>query len=365
MQIKDFISGNLRYDTTSIAADPELSQEIQTILIDQGLLSPPIDSPFGDRATAALTRFQLREGCNEPEFLGPETAAKLAEVAALGTRAPVALITLEALETTVLKLRPLASDALADTEKKTLHAGKKLDLTFFQTERKHVQIVLNEAMDGSNVWYVFADHVKIYGGEAPALPEIPDEKPPISQPPQSGEVKLPVPYKSQLDNGLNPEGSCNVTCIAMCLEYFKIPRKKTSGQFEDELYQYALDNNLSRHSPHDLAVIAQDYGAKDAFDSHATVDAVKAWLSAGNPAVTHGYFTGSGHIIVLVGYDEKGFIVHDPNGEWYSTGYDRNLPTSTNAAGREKGKFQHYSYNLIQKTCAYDGEFWVHFISNL
>lgn len=359
MKTQDFVNADLRYDISAIAADPELSQELQELLIEQGLLTPPVEVPFGERATAALTRFQQQSGCDEPEFLGPQTAEKLIEAKTRETRAPVASITLEALQATVLKLRPLDSNVLENHEKIALQAGSKLALIFSETERKHIKITLSQPMQNSAVWYVFSDHVKISGAE-PKRPDLPkDEKPAITTPSKPGEVKLGVPYKSQRDNSDNPDGSCNVTSLAMCLEFLKIPRKRNNGQFEDELYEYALDHGLSRHSPQDLAKIVKDYGAKDAFNSRATVAAVKDWLAADNPIVTHGYFTSSGHIVVLVGYNDTGFWVHDPYGEWYANGYDRNDPSGNN----EKGKYKHYSYNLIHDTCAADGEFWVHFIS--
>lgn len=362
MKIKDFVDRNLRYDATMIAADPELSQALQDLLIELSLLSPPAEAPFGARAAAALTRFQQQTGCDEPDFLGPETAAKLIEASEMGTRAPASPITLEALQTTVLKLRPLDSSALESHEKRTLQSGETLDLTFFETDRRHIKIVLGQPLQDTAIWYVYADHVRVFGGEQPAIPpEEPKDEKPVLVPSQDqpGQVKLSVPYKSQRDNGLNPDGACNVTSIAMCLEYLQIPRRESSGQYEDELYQYALDQGLSRHAAQDLAQIVQDYGASDALATHASFDEVKTWLAAGNPAVTHGYFTDFGHIIALVGYDDTGFIVHDPYGEWFADGYDRNDPNGNN----EKGKFQHYSYKLIHNTCAYDGEFWVHFIS--
>jgi hypothetical protein len=55
-----------------------------------------------------------------------------------------------------------------------------------------------------------------------------------------------------------------------------------------------------------------------------------------------------------VGFDSKGFLVHDPYGEWFESGYD----TSTS------GAYLHYSYDLIQRTCIPDGQFWVHHISS-
>jgi uncharacterized protein YvpB len=94
--------------------------------------------------------------------------------------------------------------------------------------------------------------------------------------------------------------------------------------------RYALDQGLNRHSPDDLAQIVRDYGAKDSFTQTATIDEVKDWLSHEKPAVIHGYFTRFGHIIVLVGYDSTGFIVHDPYGEWFADGYDLNNPDGNN-----------------------------------
>ncbi len=73
----------------------------------------------------------------------------------------------------------------------------------------------------------------------------------------------------------------------------------------------------------------------------------------------HGYFTDFGHIVVLAGYDEHGFLVHDPYGEWYSWGYDPNDGTEFDT----KGKYIHYSYGLIQRLCLPDHNLWLHLIS--
>jgi uncharacterized protein YvpB len=175
-------------------------------------------------------------------------------------------------------------------------------------------------------------------------------------------VRLNVPYKMQLDNKFEPYSICNVTSLAMCLEYYHaglvstfsgLVRENKNVQLEDELYQYMSDEGLNKHYPEHLAQVARDYGIKDDFTVRGTFDRCKRHLNEGNPCVIHGYFTQPGHIIVLVGYDSSGFIVHDPYGEWFSTGYRTDL----------SGKYLHYSFDLIQKTCAYDGEFWVHYLS--
>jgi uncharacterized protein YvpB len=359
MKLIDFAGANLRYDTSALTQDPELSQEVQALLIEFGLLAEA-EEPFGVRAMAALTRFQQQNDCDEPELLGPQTAAKLVEASEVGSRAPAPIITLEAIQNTILKLRPLDSTVLEANEKSSLAAGTKLELTYYEPVRKHLVLTLSQEMQGSAVWYVFSEHVKVVGGEEPKVEAPPaDEKPALTPATPPNTVRLDVPYKSQRDNINNPDGSCNVTSLAMCLEFLSIPGRRSDMALEDELYEYALDHNLSRHNPYDLAQIVRDYNAKDSFDTHATIDAVKQWLAAGHPAVTHGFFTRSGHIVVLVGYDESGFLVHDPYGEWYASGYDRNAPGVMDT----KGKFLNYSYGLIERTCCTDNEFWVHFIS--
>jgi uncharacterized protein YvpB len=115
------------------------------------------------------------------------------------------------------------------------------------------------------------------------------------------------------------------------------------------------NHDLNRHSPQDLEkLISRHYHpVKDSFTVWGTIDRCKSHLAAGNPCVIHGYFTSFGHIIVLVGYDNEGFLVHDPYGEWFESGYD------TNASGA----YLHYSYDLIRRTCIPDGQFWVHYVS--
>ncbi|MEG5234324.1 C39 family peptidase [Microcoleus sp. AT9b-C3] len=167
------------------------------------------------------------------------------------------------------------------------------------------------------------------------------------------EKLLNVRHFSQLDNRHHPSGTCNLTCVAMCLDYFKVRPKQPGKQLEDELFEYVYSKKLSRHSPEDLAKVVRAYGCKDRFTWYATIEEVIAWIDQGNPCILHGMFTRSGHIVVARGYKPGKLIVNDPNGEYFRNGYD----ITASGAGLE------YSFGLIQETCAYDGEFWVHFIS--
>lgn len=169
------------------------------------------------------------------------------------------------------------------------------------------------------------------------------------------------PYFFQLDNAQNPSGSCNVTAIAMCLHYLGIRSKDSGQQLEDELYVKCVNNGWSRHDPLGLKRVAESYrGIKDNFTTAGTFDAIRDTLTAGEPCVIHGYFTRSGHIIVVKGFDESGLLVNDPYGEWFESGYD------TDASGDSL----HYSYSMISRLCSPESvdnprDIWLHRLSRL
>jgi hypothetical protein len=258
-------------------------------------------------------------------------------------------LTLKVLNDTTIKRRPIQATELPDTEKQSLKVGQEFELHSHSIERNHVRVAFaKEQFKGFNTWYAFAGHVQVLRDGKPVFP-----------PSRPKTVKLNIPYKSQRDNMENPSGSCNVTSMAMCLEFLGAKRKETSGQFEDELYRYAENHKLSRHNPHDLATLVEAYGCRDEFRSDATIDQARNWLVDNKPCVIHGYFTSFGHIVVLAGFDETSFLAHDPWGEWNSWGYDLNVPGLSN----EKGKYTRYSYDMIRRLCIPDGSFWVHFIS--
>ena len=165
---------------------------------------------------------------------------------------------------------------------------------------------------------------------------------------------LSVPFFTQLDNLLNPHGSCNVTSIAMCLWYLGVRGDGSMPQLEDQLYRLCLTHGLSRHSPTDLAKLVKLKGKNDVFKSTATLQNIVESIDSNKPTVVHGYFTRSGHIIECHGYTSDGFICHDPYGN-YKDGY---------TGKPETGKDVFYSTQLIKDVCMPDGKLWLHSISN-
>jgi len=258
-----------------------------------------------------------------------------------------------------LKRSIAQSSQLPDDQKYLVKKGLEFAIACWVKEDRHIRFTLdlawakenNFALGHYNTWYAFdsTDFIKLEPVNAPAAASTP-----TSVQEQVTRKLLKVPYLLQLDNSENPYGSCNVTSVAMCMAFFGHPIRNNAGvQLEDELYQYCIDSGLNRHVGEDLAELFRVYGYKDEFTRHTSWDAVKAWLDKENPCIVHGYFTEFGHIIVIIGYNEKGFVVNDPYGEFFTDGYD----TTRSGAGLT------YSYNLMARTCSADGELWIHFVS--
>ncbi|MDF5710592.1 MAG: peptidoglycan-binding protein [Nostoc sp. S4] len=79
MKLQDFLGKNEKWGFEAIAKDPELSHQIQILLIGLGLLDPPADDKFGPVSTAALKEFQQLMKTGETDFLAAVTAKELIE----------------------------------------------------------------------------------------------------------------------------------------------------------------------------------------------------------------------------------------------------------------------------------------------
>jgi uncharacterized protein YvpB len=226
-----------------------------------------------------------------------------------------------------------------------------LEALAFRDIGSHYTVTLSKTLGKYNTWNIYKSHLCWL-----------DEVKPITS--STSHLIKNFPYLSQTDNKYNPYGACNVTSVAMCLAYYGMKPLNNWEQFEDELYRYMTDRGLSRHSPYHLQkvtnIYGKPYGIKNDFSERRTVEDIKSALLKNFPVIVHGYFTAFGHIVVIVGFNQHGFIVNDPYGEYWDSGYDRNTLSNPN-----KGRNLIYSYSLMNRLLSPEGpgHIFAHIIS--
>lgn len=257
----------------------------------------------------------------------------------VGDELPPSLI-FEAITETFLKKERLDSTQLGPHQLVPVETGRQWKIERVLQENGHSRQV--RLAYGAGDWWIYSPHWKEVA--TPLLVSSSDQTTELGAELSAitTENDLDVPYRSQLDNVENPHGSCNVTSVAMCLLYLGMS-ERDGVQLEDQLYRKMEQLGKSRHSPYDLKFLIETYpGYKDIFRENGSFKDIRTSIDAGNPVIIHGYFTRFGHIVVVRGYDANGFLVNDPYGEWFRTGYDNS----------RSGKRLHYSYGLIARTCS-------------
>ena len=161
-------------------------------------------------------------------------------------------------------------------------------------------------------------------------------------------IRLDVPYFTQLDNQTDYHGSgtrqCNLTSHAMALSYLQPGFKFESIRrqyLEPESYLgffLSLWGDTTDHAAMSQCLLEQFKVASDwVYDLDKKT--ILTQLENKKPVPIGVGWRSSGHIVLAVGYDGKGLLIHDPygvrRGEEYEVGAD--------------GSFDHYSWSLLDQ----------------
>jgi uncharacterized protein YvpB len=156
---------------------------------------------------------------------------------------------------------------------------------------------------------------------------------------------LDVPYFSQRDYGGSQAWSiCGVTSAAMVLKFWG------KDVTPDTLLR--THGKAAGQSPAGLEGIYESFGLKADSTTRGKLSDIRAHIAAGRPCVVHGYFTGSGHIIVVTGFSGELVVCNDPAGQWEQVVGD------SYADNPKNGKTVRYSLEAFREAVGADGDLW-------
>ena len=172
-----------------------------------------------------------------------------------------------------------------------------------------------------------------------------------SKPEKSGKV-LDVKYFSQRDNYRDEHRTCFSSSCAMMLEYLK-PGTLPGDKGDDKYIRTVFSIGDTTESGVQVSALS-NYGVKSHFSQSCSLDHLRKQIDSGKPTpigiLHHGPAhspSGGGHWICVIGYDDTGFIVHDPWGE---------IDHATGTYISTDGEGLHYSNNLISSRWTVDSD---------
>ena len=168
--------------------------------------------------------------------------------------------------------------------------------------------------------------------------------------PKPDNFQLKVPFYPQTDNYRDAERTCNSSCCAMCLEYFKPGTLKGPKGDDDYIRRVFAIGDTTDHQVQ-TRVLA-NYGIKSEFKYNLSFTELEKQLKANKPVILGILHRGSlarptgGHMVVAIGITDKGdIIVNDPYGS-LNNGY---------VGPASEGKGVVYSRAILEKRWTVDG----------
>jgi Papain-like cysteine protease AvrRpt2 len=214
-------------------------------------------------------------------------------------------LTLEILQTTPLKQRPLSPALLPLTAKVSLAPGQIYALQHYaMVGESQLKVTLRSAALPVTTGYLDAAHVQLRWDAT------------VRHPGQ-GQLELAVPVPQR--GGALPDHDwpiANLLAIAAVLGYYHRPADV------DRLRQWCFDHYGlgSQVDPTCLQALLQTEGCQIAARTNWTAAELRATLQQQVPIVLATRFTPARHWVVLVGYGPRGWRLYDPWGD-ATTGY--------------------------------------------
>ena len=152
-----------------------------------------------------------------------------------------------------------------------------------------------------------------------------------------------VPYFHQHSNRINPSGSCQNTSVAIVLKYYgadDITPDMISAKWGTHVAQ--TTGGLEKVFNEEAAL--RGLSVRDQATETGLLRELRALLDAGRPVIVHGGFSTVGHLMVLVGYDERFYYAMDPASQWT----ERLNGGFTNTDDPHIGRYTRYGRDAVE-----------------
>jgi uncharacterized protein YvpB len=216
----------------------------------------------------------------------------------------------------------------------------------------HFLVTLNESPKNCQFkkGYVYGVHISFSGQVTSG-----SQTSSLSGSSNANTLTMPYYYYQWHNQAAPPGASCGITSAAMLLGF--LLKKEITP---DQIFRH-YGTHTKGQSPEGLAAIYKDFGVKSSGSSRfGSFEAIKKHIDNQEPVVVHGYFT-AGHIILIVGYNQEGFVVYDPAGDWTRTVYG-GYPNAPNDSTAGKGAV--YTYDQMKAAIVErDNSLWMSWAS--
>lgn len=152
-----------------------------------------------------------------------------------------------------------------------------------------------------------------------------------------------VPYFHQHSNRINPSGSCQNTCIAIVLKYYGAD-DITPDMISAKWGTYVAQTTGGLESIFNEEAALRGLSVRDQATETGLLRELYALLDAGRPVIVHGGFSTVGHLMVLVGYDERFYYAMDPASQWT----ERLNGGFTNTDDPHIGRYTRYGRDAVE-----------------
>ena len=164
-----------------------------------------------------------------------------------------------------------------------------------------------------------------------------------------------VPYFHQQSNRINPSGSCQNTCIAIVLKYYGAD-DITPDMISAKWGTYVAQSTGGLEKVFNEEAALRGLSVRDQATETGLLRELHALLDAGRPVIVHGGFSTVGHLMVLVGYDERFYYAMDPASQWT----ERLNGGFTNTDDPRIGRYTRYGRDAVENAIVSRGFIRMH-----